>query len=85
MEIQGYKAIIKYNPEIDMFRGEFTSLNGGADFYATNIAGLRKEGETSLKVLAAFMLMFEGLMVCFIKRLRDNRKFESLCRSEDVV
>ena len=23
MEIQGYKAIIKYDPEIDMFRGEY--------------------------------------------------------------
>ena len=32
MEIQGYKAIIKYDPEIDMFRGEFTSLNGGGGF-----------------------------------------------------
>ncbi len=50
MDIQGYKAVIQYDPEIEMFRGEFTSLNGGADFYATNIAGLRKEGETSLKV-----------------------------------
>ncbi|PIE01031.1 MAG: toxin-antitoxin system HicB family antitoxin [Acidobacteria bacterium] len=50
MEIQGYKAVVKYDPEIEMFRGEFTALNGGADFYATNIAELRKEGETSLKI-----------------------------------
>lgn len=50
MEIQGYKAIIKYDPAIDMFRGEFITLNGGADFYASNINNLHKEGETSLKV-----------------------------------
>ena len=60
MEIQGYKAVIKYDPEIDMFRGEFTSLNGGADFYATNIAELRKEGETSLKVFLE-MCQEEGI------------------------
>ena len=50
MEIQGYKAIIKYDPVIDMFRGEFVALNGGADFYASDIKNLHKEGETSLKV-----------------------------------
>lgn len=50
MEIQGYKAIIKYDPLIDMFRGEFVTLNGGADFYAANIKDLHKEGEISLKV-----------------------------------
>jgi predicted HicB family RNase H-like nuclease len=33
-----------------MFRGEFVGLNGGADFYAKDIDGLRKEGEISLKV-----------------------------------
>jgi predicted HicB family RNase H-like nuclease len=50
MEINGYRALIQYDPEIDMFRGEFIDLNGGPDFYATDIQGLRKEGETSLKV-----------------------------------
>ncbi|MBU0910704.1 MAG: type II toxin-antitoxin system HicB family antitoxin [Proteobacteria bacterium] len=50
MEIKGYKAVIKYDPSIDMFRGEFVNLNGGADFYASNIKDLRKEGEISLKV-----------------------------------
>jgi len=33
-----------------MFRGEFVGLNGGADFYAKDIEGLKKEGATSLKV-----------------------------------
>ena len=41
MEIDGYRAIIQYDPEIDMFRGEFVGLNGGADFYAKDIAGLK--------------------------------------------
>ena len=50
MEINGYRAIIKYDPEIEMFRGEFLSLNGGADFYASNIEDLKKEGSISLKV-----------------------------------
>ena len=50
MEINGYRAIIQYDPEIEMFRGEFIGLNGGADFYAKDIDGLRKEGEISLKV-----------------------------------
>lgn len=50
MEINGYRAIIQFDPDIDMFRGEFIGLNGGADFYARNVAGLRKEGATSLKV-----------------------------------
>ncbi len=50
MEINGYRAFIQYDPEIEMFRGEFIGLNGGADFYATDIDGLRREGEISLQV-----------------------------------
>lgn len=50
IEIKGVKAFIQYDPEIDMFRGEFVGLNGGADFYADNIQALKKEGEISLKV-----------------------------------
>jgi len=50
MEISGVKAVIAFDPEINMFRGEFVGLNGGADFYSTDIDGLRREGETSLKV-----------------------------------
>ena len=33
-----------------MFRGEFVGLNGGADFYAKDIEGLKKESAISLKV-----------------------------------
>lgn len=51
MEFEGgYKATIVYDPEIEMFRGEFFGLNGGADFYATDAAGLKHEGEISLRV-----------------------------------
>lgn len=50
MTINGYEAVISYDPEIKMFRGEFVSLNGGADFYATDVEGLKREGEISLRV-----------------------------------
>ena len=50
MEINGVKAVIAFDPDINMFRGEFVGLNGGADFYSTDIDGLRREGEISLKV-----------------------------------
>lgn len=50
MTINGYRAIIQYDPDIEMFRGEFVDLNGSADFYARDVAGLRHEGELSLKV-----------------------------------
>lgn len=50
MEIDGYHAVIQFDPEIDMFRGEFLDLNGGADFYAQDVSGLRREGAASLKV-----------------------------------
>ena len=50
MTINGYRAVIIYDPDIEMFRGEFIDLNGGADFYAKDIEGLLREGEISLKV-----------------------------------
>ena len=50
MTINGVKAVITYDSDIDMFRCEFTGLNGGADFYATDAEGLRREGAISLKV-----------------------------------
>ncbi|MCS5558081.1 MAG: type II toxin-antitoxin system HicB family antitoxin [Oceanospirillaceae bacterium] len=50
MDFSGNKAIISYDSEIEMFRGEFTNLNGGADSYAANVDDLRIEGATSLKV-----------------------------------
>jgi len=53
MIIDGRKAVITYDPEIKMFRGEFIGLNGGADFYAADVAGLEVEGGKSLAVFLA--------------------------------
>ncbi|WP_165008729.1 type II toxin-antitoxin system HicB family antitoxin [Neisseria yangbaofengii] len=49
MIINGRKAVIQYDPETEMLRGEFIGLNGGADFYADNVADLHKEGAVSLQ------------------------------------
>ncbi len=54
MEIDGQKTIIQYDPEIDLFRGEFLDLNGGADFYARDVEGLHQEGRKSLQVFLAY-------------------------------
>ena len=56
MEIEGYRAVIEFDPDIEMFRGGFVGLNGGADFYARDIAGLRREGA------AVAALVGEGLL-----------------------
>jgi len=50
MEVDGYKAKIEYDPELDQFRGEILGLNGSADFYGKSLASLRKEFRNSLKV-----------------------------------
>lgn len=50
MTIDGYHAVITFDPDIEMFRGAFVGLNGGADFYATDVKGLMREGKISLKV-----------------------------------
>lgn len=50
MTINGHRAVISFDPDIQMFRGEFVGLNGGADFYARDVDGLRREGEISLRV-----------------------------------
>ena len=50
MTIDSYQAVVSYDPELEMFRGEFVGLNGGADFYAKDTKGLKREGAISLKV-----------------------------------
>lgn len=50
MEVDGYKAKIDYDSELDQFRGEILGLNGSADFYGKSPASLRKEFKNSLKV-----------------------------------
>jgi len=66
MEIQGFHAVISYDPDIGMFRGEFVDLNGGADFYAKDVEGLRREGEASLRVF---------LEMCREKGIEPRRRF----------
>lgn len=50
MKIDGYKALIAFEPDTNRFRGEFVDLNGEADFYAADVKSLRREGNISLKV-----------------------------------
>ena len=48
MEVDGYKAKIEYDSELDEFRGEILGLNGSADFYGKNPTDLRREFRASL-------------------------------------
>ncbi len=66
MEINGYKAKIEYDPELDMFRGEILGLNGSADFYGKTPASLRKECKNSLKVF---------LKVCEEKSIEPTKNY----------
>lgn len=66
MTIEGYDAVIQYDPDIKMFRGEFVGLTGGADFYAASVAALEKEGRASLRVF---------LTMCMEKNLEPRRAF----------
>lgn len=50
MKINGHAATVAFDPEIEMFRGEFIGLRGGAEFYATSVQDLHREGEISLRV-----------------------------------
>lgn len=50
MTIDGYQAVITFDPDMQMFRGEFLGLNGGADFYAKDVKGLQREGRISLNI-----------------------------------
>ena len=50
MEIDGFKAKIEYDPDLDLFRGEILGLNGSADFYGKSPESLRREFRNSLKV-----------------------------------
>lgn len=50
LTIDGYQAAIDFDPEINLFRGEFIGLNGGADFYAATVEDLHQEAKNSLAV-----------------------------------
>lgn len=66
LEIDGHKAVVCFDPEIGMFRGEFLGLTGGADFYADNVADLKAEAAKSLKVF---------LEICDKKGISPFREF----------
>jgi len=61
IEIDGYRAVISYDPDSEMFRGEFVGLNGSADFYSKGAESLKKEGAISLKVF--FDMCAEGTVL----------------------
>lgn len=50
MTISGYQEVFTFDPDIQMFRGEFVGLNGGVDSYAADVEGLKHEGEIALWV-----------------------------------
>ena len=66
MTLDGYQAKIEYDAELDVFRGEILSLNGGADFYGKNTEELRTEFKKSLKVF---------LDVCREKGIEPRRNY----------
>jgi len=66
IEIEGEKAVIVFDPDIQMLRGEFIGLAGGADFYADNVQNLMAEGLKSLRVY---------LELCREKGVEPRRRF----------
>ena len=66
MSLDGYQAKIEYDAELDVFRGEILSLNGGADFYGKNTKELRTEFKKSLKIF---------LDVCREKGIEPRRNY----------
>lgn len=66
MTLDGYQAKIDYDADLDMFRGEILSLNGGADFYGKNTKELRAEFKKSLQVF---------LNVCREKGIEPRRNY----------
>lgn len=53
MDLDGFTAVIRYDPEKDRFRGEIQGLNGGADFYGSTPKELRREFRASLDFFIA--------------------------------
>ncbi|MEZ5312293.1 MAG: type II toxin-antitoxin system HicB family antitoxin [Thermoanaerobaculia bacterium] len=66
MTIQGHTAVIRFDPELARFRGEFVGLSGGADFTAASVEALRKEGKRSLETF---------LEVCLERGIEPRKKF----------
>lgn len=66
MRINDHTAVISFDPDLSLFRGEFTGLNGGADFYAASVDELYREGEASLNTF---------LSVCRERGIEPYRHF----------
>ena len=66
MVVDGYRAKIAYDPELDQFRGEILGINGSADFYGKSPASLRSEFKKSLRVF---------LEVCDEKGIRPTKEY----------
>ena len=66
MTVNGYQAVIEYDADIDMFRGEILGLTGGADFYGRTPDELRTEFRNSLEVF---------LEVCREKGIEPHRNY----------
>ena len=66
LKIDGRAAVVSYDPEVEMLRGEFVGLNGSADFYATSVEALKEEGRRSLR---------EFLAVCAERGIDPERRF----------
>ncbi len=63
MRILGYRARITFDTRMQMYRGEFTELSSGdADFYATDLHDLHREGLRSIQVYQNACLE-EGLVL----------------------
>ena len=66
IEVDRHKALVSCDPETRMMRGEFLEINGGADFYAADVARLEAGGRVSLNVF---------LDMCAEKNIEPMRKF----------
>ena len=66
MSVDGYRARIAYDPQLDRFRGEILGLNGSADFYGKSPAELRREFRKSLQVF---------LEVCREKNIEPRKSY----------
>lgn len=66
MELNGYRAKIEYDADLDQFQGEILGLNGSADFYGKSSTELRREFKNSLNVF---------LEVCEEKGINPKKEF----------
>lgn len=66
MKLEGYKAAVSYDEELDTFRGKILGLSGGADFYGDTPAKLKAEFKKSLD---------EYLEVCKEEGINPHRTY----------